>query len=234
LWCGDVGLGAAANAVAVLRAASDLPCPLRIISFDRTLEPLAFALRHADELGYWSGYESAAREFLATGRALGGRWELRLGDFPAWLRHPSPPAPAPHAILFDAFSPAKNPAMWTAALFSDLHRRLDPKRPCAMPTYSRSTMLRVTLLLAGFFCRRRGRDRGEGGNDHRGQHAGIAGRAIAPNLAGARAPVPQRRAVVGAGVPPGPSFARELGETALPPAVSITRLSRWRMSFRPR
>jgi tRNA U34 5-methylaminomethyl-2-thiouridine-forming methyltransferase MnmC len=41
--------------------------------------------------------------------------------------------------------------MWTAALFSDLHRRLDPKRPCAMPTYSRSTMLRVTLLLAGFF-----------------------------------------------------------------------------------
>lgn len=147
----DVGLGAAANAVAVLRAASESPCPLRIISFDRTLEPLAFALRHADELGYWSGYESAAREFLATGRALGGRWELRLGDFPAWLRHPSPPAPAPHAILFDAFSPAKNPAMWTAALFSDLHRRLDPKRPCAMPTYSRSTMLRVTLLLAGFF-----------------------------------------------------------------------------------
>jgi hypothetical protein len=28
---------------------------------------------------------------------------------------------------------------------------LDPKRPCALPTYSRSTMLRVTLLLAGFF-----------------------------------------------------------------------------------
>jgi hypothetical protein len=41
--------------------------------------------------------------------------------------------------------------MWTASLFSDLHRCLDPDRPCAMPTYSRSTMLRVTLLLAGFF-----------------------------------------------------------------------------------
>src|SRR5580658_10197142 len=40
----DVGLGAAANAMAVLRAISDLPCAWRIISFDRTLEPLAFAL----------------------------------------------------------------------------------------------------------------------------------------------------------------------------------------------
>jgi hypothetical protein len=28
---------------------------------------------------------------------------------------------------------------------------LDPHRPCALPTYSRSTLLRVTLLLAGFF-----------------------------------------------------------------------------------
>ena len=147
----DVGLGAAANAVAVLRATADLACSVRIISFDRTLEPLDFALRHAAELGYMAGYESATREFLTTGRALGGRWEMRLGDFPELLRKHPPPAPAPHAILFDAFSPAKNPAMWTASLFADLHRCLDPTRPCAMPTYSRSTMLRVTLLLAGFF-----------------------------------------------------------------------------------
>jgi hypothetical protein len=147
----DVGLGAAANVMAVLGVASDLQCRPRIISFDRTLEPLSFALRHASELGYFSVWEKAARELLETGHALGGRWELRLGDFPGWLRDPLPPAPAPHAILFDAFSPAKNPAMWTASLFTDLHRCLDPRSPCAMPTYSRSTMLRVTLLLAGFF-----------------------------------------------------------------------------------
>jgi hypothetical protein len=60
-------------------------------------------------------------------------------------------APNPHAILFDAFSPAKNPAMWTGPLFANLFQLLDPQRPCALPTYSRSTMLRVTLLLAGFF-----------------------------------------------------------------------------------
>jgi hypothetical protein len=28
---------------------------------------------------------------------------------------------------------------------------LDAARPCVLPTYSRSTMLRVSLLLAGFF-----------------------------------------------------------------------------------
>ena len=149
----DVGLGAAANAIAVLRATADLPCSLRMVSFDRTRAPLEFALRHSAELGYLAGYDKTARELLDTGRAAlaRGQWEFRQGDFPQLLRAAIPPAPPPHAVLFDAFSPAKNPAMWTAALFSDLHRWLDPRRPCAMPTYSRSTMLRVTLLLAGFF-----------------------------------------------------------------------------------
>jgi len=63
----------------------------------------------------------------------------------------TPAATPPHAILFDAYSPARNPAMWTLPLFTNLFRLLDPQRPCAMPTYSRSTILRVTLLLAGFF-----------------------------------------------------------------------------------
>jgi hypothetical protein len=53
--------------------------------------------------------------------------------------------------LFDAFSPATNPAMWTQPLFADLFRHLDPARPCAMPTYTRSNMIRVSLLLAGFY-----------------------------------------------------------------------------------
>ena len=151
IW--DVGLGAAANVLTVLRAAADLPCQLHIISFDHTLEPLAFALRHAAQLGYFSGYEQLAAVLLARGRVdfPQGQWELRQGDFPTLLRSPDRPAPPPHAILFDAFSPAKNPAMWTAALFANLARCLDPKSPCAMPTYSRSTMLRVTLLLAGFY-----------------------------------------------------------------------------------
>src|SRR5205807_7327462 len=42
IW--DVGLGAAANTLTVLRATRDIRCRLRIVSFDRTLEPLRFGL----------------------------------------------------------------------------------------------------------------------------------------------------------------------------------------------
>ena len=41
--------------------------------------------------------------------------------------------------------------MWTQPLFARIYQLLDPQRPCALPTYSRSTMLRVSLLLAGFY-----------------------------------------------------------------------------------
>jgi hypothetical protein len=84
-------------------------------------------------------------------------WEARWGDFPSLLGketasgHPPRGLPAPDAILFDAYSPAKNPEMWTLVLFRSLYRCLDPHRPCSLATYSRSTLLRVTLLVAGFY-----------------------------------------------------------------------------------
>ncbi len=156
IW--DVGLGAAANALAVLRATREISCTIRLVSFDHTLEPLEFALKHAAELGYFDGYENHLHEFLREHRVdfQDGRqsvnWEFHLGDFPLLLAQPvAKQFPTPHAILFDAFSPAKNPAMWTLPLFTNLFRLLDPQRPCALPTYSRSTILRVTLLLAGFY-----------------------------------------------------------------------------------
>ncbi|MEW6306117.1 MAG: MnmC family methyltransferase [Verrucomicrobiota bacterium] len=156
IW--DIGLGAAANVLTVLRATRHLPCRLRIVSFDRTLEPLQFALGHADDLGYFNGFEARVENLLSRHRiaftdlARHVDWDLHLGDFPQLLRQRAAAAwPKPHAILFDAFSPAKNPDMWTEPLFARLFKLLDPHRPCAMPTYSRSTILRVTLLLAGFF-----------------------------------------------------------------------------------
>jgi hypothetical protein len=175
IW--DVGLGAAANAIAVLRAARDIAGELRLVSFDNSREPLEFALKNASGLGYVGGYENELAQLLhqqhvqfGNGK-LKANWEFHVGDFPAWLaqnterRAPSRRvpekefqlaetvlgAPPPHAIFFDAFSPAKNPAMWTLSLFADLFAALDPQRRCALTTYSRSTLIRTTLLLAGFY-----------------------------------------------------------------------------------
>ena len=173
IW--DVGLGAAANALTVLRATRDIVCHIRLVSFDHTLEPLEFALQHAADLGYFGGYENHLQKFIHEHRVAfqDGRqsvnWEFHHGDFPTLLarkserRSPNRQVSgnesqsaelefgAPCVILFDAYSPAKNPAMWTLPLFTHLFQQLDPQRPCALPTYSRSTILRVTLLLAGFF-----------------------------------------------------------------------------------
>ena len=156
IW--DVGLGAAANPLTVLRAAREVRASICLLSFDHTLEPLKFALAHTRYLTYLAGFEAHLRRLLEAGQVsfsyghLAVEWEAHLADFPALLTRPAALAfPKPHTILFDAFSPAKNPAMWTQPLFASLYRLLAPNRPCALPTYSRSTMLRVTLLLAGFY-----------------------------------------------------------------------------------
>jgi len=155
LW--DVGLGAAANAITALRATCGIPCSIHLLSFDHTLEPLAFALQHVEALGYLGGYEAHLERLLHDRHCAfqGGpqtvKWDLHLADFPTLLAQPATRKLAkPHVIMFDAFSPATNAAMWTLPLFSNLFRLLAPDRPCSLPTYSRSTMLRVTLLLAGF------------------------------------------------------------------------------------
>ena len=155
IW--DVGLGAGGNVMTTLRSLKDVPAHLHILSFDHTLGALRFTLEHAGALQFPVGFENALNELLRTQRAefhhgaLQVTWEIHVGDFPEALAAAAPNWPAPHAIFFDAFSPARNPAMWTLPLFENLFRRLDPQRPCGLATYSRSTIPRVTLLLAGFF-----------------------------------------------------------------------------------
>jgi tRNA U34 5-methylaminomethyl-2-thiouridine-forming methyltransferase MnmC len=154
----DVGLGAAGNALTVLRATSRMACSLRLVSFDHTLEPLTFALANAEALGYLRGYEQPVSQLISQHEvALNNgfqqvHWELCLADFPTWLSEPQAQTwPKPRVIMFDPYSPVRNPAMWTQPLFERLFALLDPARSCAMATYSRSTMLRVSWLLAGFY-----------------------------------------------------------------------------------
>ena len=180
-------------------------------------------------LGYFGGYENHLKEFLRAHHVefqdgpQSVNWEFHHGDFPALLNsqkvgrdsrratfdlsgsargdaRPTKVLPAPHAILFDAFSPAKNPAMWTLPLFTNLFQLLDPQRPCALPTYSRSTILRVTLLLAGFFV-------GVGHATGEKEETTIAAnnlnlifRTARPPLAGARKTFAQCRADGGTGL----------------------------------
>ncbi len=156
----DVGLGGAANATAVIQAAAAVDCSLRVVSFDWGPEPLRFALRHACELGYFGELKGWCQILADQGLVrfeLGRvrvRWELVAGDFTErmkWSPGETADFPAPHAILYDPHSPSANPEMWTLPLFEALRGRLDSNRLCGLATYSRSTAVRVALLLAGFW-----------------------------------------------------------------------------------
>jgi tRNA U34 5-methylaminomethyl-2-thiouridine-forming methyltransferase MnmC len=154
IW--DVGLGAGGNVLTAIRHLADLPITLHVISFDHTLEPLRFALEHTAQLEFPTGFEEPLRELLNNGSVafqhlkLRVHWTVHVADFPALMTSVTM-LPAPDVIFFDAYSPARNAVMWTLPLFENLYRRLDPQRPCALATYTRSTIPRVTLLLAGFF-----------------------------------------------------------------------------------
>ncbi len=157
IW--DVGLGAAANALAAVRALAagyQHAEEVMLFSFDRSLGALEFALANAQTLGYPVGYESALESLLTRRGAeipVGDTkifWRVVCDDFPTVLAHPAKFFP-PHAIFFDPYSPTVNPEMWTLETFAALLGRTDPGHPCLLTTYTRSTAVRVTLLLAGWF-----------------------------------------------------------------------------------
>jgi tRNA U34 5-methylaminomethyl-2-thiouridine-forming methyltransferase MnmC len=154
IW--DVGLGAAANAVAVLEAFENAApsAEVQLHSIDHTAAPLAFAIEHATDLGYLAPHAEKARELLREGRVQAGvvEWRFHRADFRDLVEDHL--LPAPHAIVFDPYSPRANPQMWTLDLFARLRRCLKDERGCLLSNYTRSTAVRVTLLLAGFFVGR--------------------------------------------------------------------------------
>ncbi len=154
IW--DVGLGAAANAMAAVHGfekcyankGDNALRPLRLVSFECDLDPLTLA---AKDLGRFPHLRhSAPRQILERGRWKHAssllRWELLKGDFPCFIES----ATTPDLIFYDPFSFKTDAALWTGEIFSRIFKRCRPKS-AELYTYSASTAVRASLLAAGFF-----------------------------------------------------------------------------------
>lgn len=146
----DVGLGAAANALAALHCARSLSArrPLRLVSFERDLELLQFALANAHHFSHFAGFEEAVQAILTCGKweERGIVWELRHGNFIELIDRETHAA---NLVFYDPYSFKKNSEMWVPEVFRKVRAK------CALDgillTYSRATPIRVGLLMAGFF-----------------------------------------------------------------------------------
>lgn len=151
----DVGLGAAANALAALaciRELGDRCRPVRIVSFEKELELLRFALHHSSQFAHFSGWEKPITELLENHFWTDGRvsWHLREGNFLDCIEQEAFRA---HLIFYDPYSPKMNEEMWTISCFRKV--RAKSREPneggTSLYTYSRATRVRTAMILAGFF-----------------------------------------------------------------------------------
>jgi tRNA U34 5-methylaminomethyl-2-thiouridine-forming methyltransferase MnmC len=148
IW--DVGLGAAANSIAAIGALKEAPARIELHSFDLSLAPLLFAIHHAESLPYVLPYKELLGELCTKNRvSIRDRfeWFLHIGDFRETMVH----APAPSSVFYDPYSPSTNVDMWTLSHFKKMRMCLPDHTPCLLTNYTRSSITRVTLLLAGFY-----------------------------------------------------------------------------------
>ena len=153
LW--DVGLGAASNAMAAIACfektlAAHGPAalrPLRIVSFERDLDPLRLALREPGKFPHLR--HGAPHALVNHGRwnDTSGllHWELHHGDFLAFLETSA----VPEIIFYDPFSAKTDSPLWTTEVFARLFAHCRPKS-AELYTYSAATAVRVALLSAGW------------------------------------------------------------------------------------
>ncbi len=149
----DVGLGAAANAMAAIQAVEAMPIealrrPLQLVSFENDLDALRLGLRHT----HWFKHlrHAAPNELLINNRWRNAAgtidWALFTGDF-MQRKHE---APAPDVIFYDPFSFKADSALWTLQAFRELAEQCR-NQATELFTYTYSTRVRAALLAAGFF-----------------------------------------------------------------------------------
>jgi queuine tRNA-ribosyltransferase len=148
----DVGLGAAANAMAAILAVENLgPAaarPLTLVSFENDLDSLKLALDHPAWFKHLR--HAAPRALLRDNRwnspSSPIEWLLLSGDF-AVRKFEAPP---PDIIFFDPFSFKTDSALWTLNAFRELAKACGDQ-PTALYTYTYSTSVRAAMLAAGFY-----------------------------------------------------------------------------------
>jgi queuine tRNA-ribosyltransferase len=152
----DVGLGAASNAMAAIhRLEAELATvgaaalrPLLLISFERDLDPLILAARHASHFPHLRhGAPHSLLHKSRWGHASGLiDWRLLHGDFMEHLEG----APPPDLIFYDPFSAKTDTGLWQPEVFARLHQHCQT-RPAELYTYAAGTGVRAAMLSAGFF-----------------------------------------------------------------------------------
>jgi queuine tRNA-ribosyltransferase len=149
----DVGLGAAANAMAAILAVEGStsmvnPRQLTLVSFENDLDSLKLALDHIRWFKHLR--HAAPRALLADSRWTNSastiEWLLLPGDF-AVRKFEAPP---PDIIFFDPFSFKTDSALWTLPAFREL-ALVCVHNPVEIFTYTYSTSVRAAMLAAGFY-----------------------------------------------------------------------------------
>jgi len=180
----DVGLGAAANAMAAILAVENLgPAaarPFQLVSFENDLDSLKLALDHP---GWFKHLRHAApRALLRDSRWISPaapiEWLLLSGDF-ALRKFEAPP---PDIIFFDPFSFKTDSALWTLDAFRELAQACGD-RCTELYTYTYSTSVRAAMLAAGFYVAK-GRATGPKGETTIGLSARAAASAHGRELLG--------------------------------------------------
>ncbi len=151
LW--DVGLGAAANAVAAIECYENQKQPVRplhIISFENDLDSLRLALKHRDLFLYLrhGGPISLLEKGKWQSRTHPGlTWELIQGDF---LQTMTQAMLVPDVIFYDMYSSKTTQSLWSIDAFRRLFT-ICANQPTELFTYTYSTASRAAMLAAGFF-----------------------------------------------------------------------------------
>jgi len=149
----DVGLGAAANAMAAISSveANSLKATrrkLQLVSFENDLDAITLGLAHPRWFKHLR--HPAPPALLAK-----HHWHSKDGAI-EWLLLPGDyskrkfDAPAPAIIFFDPFSFKTDGALWSLKEFQELHG-LCHLKATEIFTYTYSTRIRAAMLAAGFY-----------------------------------------------------------------------------------